>query len=146
MKLSPDEFEEKIAAARDYLQGSRGAEVFNRDFATIARDFAETLVQVADTCVVGVRCERHGGAVHGQEAEELRAGVEQILRNTADVRDDAVPDVLRALRKSLILLLDRTDARDSLAFREVTDVDADVDGVDEVPPIWSPSTETAGRT
>ena len=35
--------------------------------------------------------------------------------------------MLRALRKSLIFLLDRIDARDSLAFREATDPpDADV--------------------
>ena len=121
MKLSPDEFEDAVEVARNYLQDSRA------DPELIARDFAETIDKLAECCVVGVRCDRHGGAVHGQEAEELRGGIEQILKNTSDVDDAEAPDVLRALRKSLIFLLDRIDARDSLAFREATDPpDADV--------------------
>lgn len=121
MKLSPDEFEDTVEVARNYLQDSRA------DPELIARDFAEAIIKLADLCVVGVRCDRHCGAVHGQEAEELRAGVEQILKNTSDVEDDEAPDVLGALRKSLIFLLDRIDARDSLAFREAMDPpDADV--------------------
>ena len=115
MKLSPDEFEETVNVARDYLQGSCA------EPEGLSRDFAEAIVKLAACCMVGVRCSQHYGAVHGQEAEELRAGIEQILRNTSDVEDDAAPDVLRALRKSLIFLLDRVDARDSLAFREATD-------------------------
>lgn len=83
--------------------------------------FARALVQVADACVVGLPCDRHGGAVHGQEAEELRAGVEQILRNTADVNDGGAAFVLAELRRSLIFLLDRIDARDSLSLLEATD-------------------------
>lgn len=118
MKLSPDEFEETVGVARNYLQASASEPL---PIARLARNFAEAIVKLADCCVVGVRCELHGGAVHGQEAEELRAGVEQILRNTADVDDDAAPDVLRSLRKSLIFLLDHIDARDSLSFREATD-------------------------
>lgn len=126
MKLSPDEFEKTVDVARDYLQGSRAdLEVLSGDFATY---FATTIVKLADSCVVGVRCARHYGAVHGQEAEELRAGVEQILRNTADVEDDAALDVLRSLRKSLVFLLDHIDARDSLTFREAIDL------VQEAPP------------
>ena len=115
MKISPDDFEDTVDVARDYLQGSRA------DAELIAVDFAESIVKLADCCVVGLPCERHGGEVHGQEAEELRAGVEQILRNTADVRDDEASFVLTELRKALIFLLDRVDARDSLAFREATD-------------------------
>ena len=119
MKLSADDFEGTLDIARDYLQGSHAdLEGLSRDF---AEAFAEAIVKLAASCVVGVWCERHGGAVHCQEAEELRAGVEQILRNTADVDDDAAPDVLRSLRKSLIFLLDHIDARDSLSFREATD-------------------------
>lgn len=114
MKLSPDEFEDTVEVARNYLQdGCADAEL-------IARDFAETLVALADCCLVGVRCERHGAAIHGQEAEELRAGVEQILNNTSDVGDDDAPEVLQAQRKALLFLLDRIDARDSLAFLEAT--------------------------
>jgi hypothetical protein len=64
---------------------------------------------------------RHGGAVHGQEAEELRAGVEQILKSTTTVNDGDAVLVLREVRRALIFLLDTIDARDSLAFREATD-------------------------
>lgn len=115
MKFSPDEFEDSVEVARSYLQDDRA------DAELLAKDFAETIVNLADCCVVGARCERHGGAVHGQEAEELRAGVEQILKNTSGSRDDEALFVLRTLRRSLIFLLDRIDARDSLAFREATD-------------------------
>ena len=111
MKLSPDDLEDTVGLARDYLHGSRA------DPEVLVRDFAEAIVQFAASCVVGLPCVKHGGAIHGQEAEELRAGVEQILKNTSDVDDVAAPDVLRSLRKSLIFLLDRIDARDSLAFR-----------------------------
>ena len=115
MKLTPDEFEDTLDVARDYLQDSRA------DAELIARDFAEVIVKLAGHCVVGLPCERHSGAIHGQEAEELRAGVEQILKNTDDVRDDEAAFVLAEQRKALIFLLDHIDARDSLAFREATD-------------------------
>ena len=118
MKLSADEFAETVDVARGYLQ-KRCADPEGRPFAT-------TIVKLADCCVIGMRCAQHHDAVHGQEAEDLRAGIEQILRNTSDVEDAAAPDVLRSFRKSLIFLLDRIDARDSLAFREATDnVEAD---------------------
>ena len=112
MELSPDDLEDTVGLARDYLHGSRS------DPQVLSRDFAEAIVQLAASCVVGVPCVKHGSAIHGQEAEELRAGVEQILKNTSDVEDEAASDVLRSIRKSLIFLLDRIDARDSLAFRE----------------------------
>jgi hypothetical protein len=119
----PSKAEETIAFAREVLQTLQEKRSVGDSIDGIACDFAEAVVQLADACVIGLPCDRHGGAVHGQEAEELRAGVEQILRNTSDVDDDAVSDVLhvlRGLRKSLIFLLDRIDARDSLAFREAT--------------------------
>lgn len=122
MKPSPDKLEKTVSVARGFLVDRE-----NLDYAKpsggygLAYDFAEAIVQLADTCVVGAACDRHGGAVHGQEAEELRAGVEQILRNTSAVGDEDASDVLRGLRKSLVFLLDRIDARDSLAFREATD-------------------------
>ena len=117
MKLSRNAFEETVHVAREYLQAGYSA----ADDAPLCRDFAEVIVQAASCCMVGVPCDRHGGAVHGQEAEELRAGVEQILRNTAGVREDEAAFVLPELRKSLIFLLDHVNARDSLAFREATD-------------------------
>lgn len=129
MKLSPDDFEEIVDAARAYLQISRAdseARCPTRS-TRVGVAFADALVKLASSlqncCVIGVRCGRHVGVVHGQEAEELRAGIEQILKNTADVEDEEAPDVLRALRKSLIFLLDNIDARDSLAFREREDAD-----------------------
>ena len=119
MKLSSDQIEEIVSLARHYLQGSvSDADV--RSWESTG-DFALALVQIADTCVVGLPCDRHGEVIHGQEAEELRAGVEQIIQNTADVDDGDGPDVFRETRKSLIFLLDRIDARDSLAFREAAD-------------------------
>lgn len=75
----------------------------------------------ARVCVIGRPCAKHGDVVHGREAEELRAGVEQILGNTADVREDAAIHVLREMRRALLFLLDHTDARDSLAFQEALD-------------------------
>jgi hypothetical protein len=112
--LTANEIAEAVDEARDFLRGGVVA-------APDARDFALALVQLSTACVVGLPCERHAGAVHGQEAEELRAGVEQILRNTAGVRDGEASFVLPELRKALIFLLDHVDARDSLAFLEATD-------------------------
>ena len=127
MKLSRDAFEETVHVAREYLQ----AEYRAADEALLCRDFAAVIVQAASCCMVGVACDRHGGAVHGQEAEELRAGVEQLLRNTAGVREDEAAFVLPELRKSLIFLLDHVDARDSLTFREATDPTDPTDPTDE---------------
>jgi hypothetical protein len=87
---------------------------------TTANQIDETNVP-QNFCVMGLPCEKHCDVIHGQEAQELRAGVEQILANTSVVEDDDAPDVLRSMRKSLIFLLDRVDARNSLAFREASD-------------------------
>ncbi len=129
MALSRDTFEDTLDVARDYLQGR------STDDEVIVRDFAEALVQLSSSCVVGLPCEEHGGVVHGQEAEELRAGVEQILHNTAVCNDDEASFVLAELRRSLIFLLDHIDARDSLLFREATDPQMSDDDVStgEVP-------------
>ena len=117
MNLSPDQIDEIVSCARDYLQGH----VSESDVRAwdSARDFANALVQLAGTCVIGIACERHTDAVHGKEAEELRAGIERILRDMDDVDED--DDAFRETRKKLIALLDHVDARDSLAFREATD-------------------------
>ena len=109
--LTSDQLEEAVDHARDYVRS--GACVMPD-----ARDVALALLQLAETCVVGSACARHGGVVHGQEAEELRAGIEQILGNTGDVRGDDATAVLESVRKSLSFLLDRVDARDSLAVLE----------------------------
>ena len=79
------------------------------------------LDQPGTLCVIGTPCDRHEGVVHGQEAEELRRGIEQILGNIGEVGQREAGLVLANVRKSLNFLLDHIDARDSLAFREATD-------------------------
>ena len=106
-----------IAMAREYVQEPtdrpRHALVEAFVDAAFAPKFAQAIVQLADACVVGLPCERHGGAVHGREAEELCAGLEKILKETY-TRDVRLDD----LRRSLIDLLDAVDARDSFSFLE----------------------------
>jgi hypothetical protein len=94
-----------------------------------ATRFARALVQLADACadacVVGATCDRHGGAVHGYEAEELRKGIDYILEEHGPTPKDVLypHDDYEELRRALIQLLDRVDARDSLAFLEATTCD-----------------------
>jgi hypothetical protein len=114
----PPELDEVIDVARGYIQYI-GDDPLD-EFEAHADDFAVALVALADACVIGLPCDRHGGEVHGKEAEELRAGVERSLSNTSEVLPEDAADVLAGLRKSLIFLLDRIDARDSIAFREAT--------------------------
>lgn len=116
MNLTPDQIEEAVSLARNYLKGNL-SEADVRAWGSTT-EFATALVQIAGSCVVGVPCDRHAEVVHGQEADELRSGVEQILANTDDVDDGDACHVLRETRKSLTFLLDHIDARDSLAFRE----------------------------
>jgi hypothetical protein len=75
----------------------------------------------ADLCVMGKPCAKHGGAVHGTEAEELRAGIERVLANIAVVRPEDAASVLAATRSTLQRVLDHVDARDSLAYLEKHD-------------------------
>ena len=114
MNFSPDELDEIVSLARNYLQGH----VSESDVSAwnSARDFANALVQLAGTCVIGIACERHTEAVHGKEAEELRVGIERIVRDMDAFDGD--DDALRETREKLSALLDDVDARDSLAFRE----------------------------
>ncbi len=55
-------------------------------------------------------CSFHRGAVHGSEAEELRSGIEALIKT--DLRVDS---------HTLQRLLDSVDARDSLAYLERSD-------------------------
>lgn len=78
------------------------------DEAAWARLLGEMRAEMARPCAISAKpCARHGYA-HGQEAEELRAGVEKILGNSNKVAPVA----------ELQRLLDKTDARDSLAYLE----------------------------
>jgi hypothetical protein len=60
-------------------------------------------------------CPVHNGSAHGAEAEELRKGIEGIIGH--------LPDDSRDVRGDLIRLLDRVNARDSLAHLEREDAD-----------------------
>jgi hypothetical protein len=64
-----------------------------------------------DKCVVySGYCDEHGFA-HGAEAQELRSGIEQIIRQ----EDPAEPEYVFGRLQEL---LDSVDARDSLAYLE----------------------------
>lgn len=114
----PLDLDETIDKARSYVK----SKILRGDSNVLACEFARALAQIADRCVVGMSCEKHQGVVHGQEAEELRAGIEQIIDNTAAVHAHEAASVLRETRRSLIFLLDQIDAGDSLSFREATDL------------------------
>ncbi|MBI4020713.1 MAG: hypothetical protein HY369_00555 [Candidatus Aenigmarchaeota archaeon] len=74
-------------------------------------------------CLVYQRfCHEHN-FTHGAEAEELRQGIERLISNAG----------IRVTTSALQRLLDRVDARDSLAFREATDAE-DEDGGGAQPP------------
>jgi len=101
------------------------------DRMTIERDAALLRAERAEGRVAELQeqtCARHADQVHGKEAEELRAGIEQILQNTADFRlgqptafEDVPASVIVGMRRSLQFLLDHIDARDSLAYLENRD-------------------------
>lgn len=75
-----------------------------------------------DQCSITGYCHSHG-FYHGQEAEELRAGVEEALRGYGAANEGDDPYDLahdhNELVRTLTELLDATDARDSLAFGEM---------------------------
>lgn len=90
------------------------AEDAHLEAVTVVREMIEMGVgrESGGSCPLrGVPCPDHG-FVHGAEAEELRKGIEQVL---LDHRDDTyVCNTFGSLRG----LLERVDARDSLAFCE----------------------------
>lgn len=57
-------------------------------------------------CVIGKRCERHD-FIHGAEAEELREQLERFAETDTSGEGNWARNIL-----------DRVDARDSLAYRE----------------------------
>ena len=95
--------------------GARGVEL---------RKLAEwVLAEESRTCRVGHYCDRHH-FVHGAEAEELRERIEAIVEDLLpDTRPrtcgwSAAYDACRDVRDKLMGVLDKVDARDSLAFLE----------------------------
>jgi hypothetical protein len=67
-------------------------------------------------------CPVHGFAKHGKEAEELRAGIEKIINEHCGALDGSDPsryeEATEDMCDDLQALLDRVDARDSLAYLE----------------------------
>lgn len=63
----------------------------------------------------GEGCTLHGHAPHGQEAEELQKGIEELLANTS------INWSVSRLAEELQKLLDRVDARDSLAHQRANE-------------------------
>lgn len=59
-------------------------------------------------------CSEHG-FTHGAEAEELREGIEKLIKDFDHPDEESV---LQEVVRDLQALLDRVDARDSLAFSE----------------------------
>lgn len=70
-------------------------------------------------CSITGYCHDHG-FWHGGEAEELRSGLEGLLAKHRDPGDPMdANDVLAELLRDMQKLVDDTDARDSLAYREM---------------------------
>jgi hypothetical protein len=84
------------------------ADLTDRQVAAIVDCVTEQLASAAPDAPV--RCPIHYGRVHGGEAEELRAGIERLIKDNRRV------DV-----SALQRLLDSVDARDSLAHLERSD-------------------------
>jgi len=68
-------------------------------------------------CEMGRPCREHD-CVHGAEAEELRAEIEKYLAEELPTELD-----VRGVERSLQRILDRVNARDSLAYLEATNAD-----------------------
>ena len=86
--------------------------------------FCGTTPSEAQRCPPGCRvygepCPEHG-FIHGAEANELREGIEAILETDCDVED------VEGIRRALQRLLDRVDARDSLAYLEAARTEGEV--------------------
>jgi hypothetical protein len=93
--------------SRSCAYGTRSCEVKHERLAAAQRRIAELESEAKEPR----GCAVHYGSVHGGEAEELRKGLERLLKEHG-----VVPP-----RRTLIALLDRVDARDSLAHLELTD-------------------------
>lgn len=108
-----------FALALDMCGGHQNSDELRTEVRKTRRMLNQKLRSESE-CSFGARCEEHGGIVHGQEAEELRRGVERLIE-TETVRSLGA---LYISKKSLEKLLERVDARDSLAFVE-KDVEKD---------------------
>lgn len=93
------------------------------DLAYIAAASPDVVLALLDE-IENDTCARHAGQAHGKEAEELRSGIESILADPPG--GDNISN--NEWRRELLKLLDRVDARDSLAYLEDSDrLTADVE-------------------
>ncbi len=84
----------------------------------IQESMARELIELRESADIG--CARHAGVSHGKEAEELRSGIEKLLKEAeADAIGSRTVGVYPLQR-----LLDEVDARDSLAHLEAQDAAA----------------------
>jgi len=93
-------------------------DVVRREISRLIREIGHE----TPSCPIAIApCPEHG-IVHGKEAEDLRAGIEALIRDAGDPRDgEEAADLLRDLRRSLQALLDRVNAADSLGHLEARD-------------------------
>jgi len=89
------------AERTEYLLGAARRGKITTEVARVMIDLADA----TDDPTVEERCPVHRGSIHGGEAEELRSGIEAIV----NCEDSS------GVRQQLTRLLDRVDARDSLA-------------------------------
>lgn len=97
---------------------ARGIARTRNNLATLADQFDAAQQRIAELEAEAREprgCAAHYGSIHGGEAEELRKGIETIIKSFSDCEDQS------AMRGNLIRLLDRVDARDSLAHVELRD-------------------------
>jgi len=100
-------------ASRFFGQYHTGKETGYRDIAAHAkyqRDAAQPAPEPPPCSVYGHPCHEHG-FIHGAEAEELREGIEKLIGEGREA----------VTGRELQRLLDRVDARDSLAYLEAKD-------------------------
>jgi hypothetical protein len=108
-----------MAAAIRAMGGGVCSNLLQSERIRLSRSIADALllansegVRVGAGMTAAMRCPMHGDQVHGREAEQLRKGIEEILARPH--QRDGAPSVDRQLQA----LLDRVDARDSLAYLE----------------------------
>lgn len=89
----------------------------------LSRVIAAGLASPRQSDAMVIPCPVHDGTLHGAEAEELRAGIESLIEDGCGSCTDGDD-----LRSELIVLLDRVNARDSLAYLEVADRGAETRG------------------
>ncbi len=66
----------------------------------------------------GIECVMHAWQKHGKEAEELRKGIEDVIEGWAGLTTGCTQEDVDSILFELRKLVDKVDARDSLAYLE----------------------------